>query len=150
MVHIKALFTTVSYVSISTTTRPKEIHLYATTFASRALFGTQRNQAEPCRPVWQLTLQALFRARKAVGSRTRASTSRSKQVGRAVPSRAAAHACSAFSDAQSSRQSHTSKHLSRKSSRQSISGVCDSIRIQRSFGRAEHSVAAHERTSQVR
>jgi len=150
MVHIKALPTTVSYVRISTLERPTEIHFYATTYSSRALSGTQRSQAEPCRPVWQPTLRAPFRARRAVDSRTRASTSGSNQVGRAVPSRAAAYPSSAFSGAQSSRQPHTSKHLPRKSSRQSIAGVCDSIRIQRPFGRAEHSVAAHERTSQVR
>jgi len=127
-------------------------------YASSALSGAQssrqlsranasgENQAEKFNRVRQQTHPAPFRARRAVGSRTRAHASCSQQVGRAVPSRAAAYASSALSGAQSSRQPHTSERLPRKSSRKSIAVVCGSVRIQRPFGRAEQSAAAHERT----
>jgi len=133
------------YVRISTLGRPIEIQLYATAFAPSALSGAQRSQAEQCRPVWQRTRPAPFRARRAVGSLTRASASDANQASRALPSRVVAYASSALSGAQSSRQLHTSERLRRKSSRQSRTVPRGSERFQHPFGRAEQSAAAHER-----
>jgi len=113
MAHITSLPTTVSHVRIRTLGRPIEVHSHATAYSSSALSGAQRSQAEQCGRVRQRTHPAPFRARRAVGSRTRVNASCSNQVGRAVPSCAAAYASSALSVAQSSRQPRTNELVKR-------------------------------------